>query len=141
MCYSVYIATNVELKLGKFVPEKTDIYFEKPSGENEIALREKFSKKNIYYVGSDTSCSCGLDFNSEKFDDPESKDNIVSPQKFIEAITDLTKSDDLEFYCCWSGDEESDFEDRIEIDIKEISLDKNYFGLQERQFILFKRQP
>ena len=84
MCFAVYIGTDKELELGTFVPEQTDIYFEKLSDEEETALRLKFSKTNIYYVGSDTSCSCGLVFESEDFDDPDEQTNKKSPQRFID---------------------------------------------------------
>ena len=29
MCFAVYIGTEKELELGQFIPEQTDIYFEK----------------------------------------------------------------------------------------------------------------
>jgi hypothetical protein len=51
MCLAVYISTDKELELGTFVAGQTVIYFEKPTVEEVNALRPKFSKKNIYYVG------------------------------------------------------------------------------------------
>lgn len=47
MCFAVYIGTNKELELAIFIPDQTDIYFEKLSDEQEIALRSKFSKTNL----------------------------------------------------------------------------------------------
>jgi hypothetical protein len=140
MCYTVYIGTNNKLELGVFVANQTDIYFEKPSEEEETSLRLKFTKKNIYYVGSDTNCSCGLAFNSTDFDDPEEQINKKSPTKFIEFIKEMTLTESLEYYCCWEGDWNLPTENIQEIDIREISLDKNYFGLTEKEFIIFKKQ-
>lgn len=140
MCYAVYIGTNKVLKLGQFVPEQTDIYFENPTDEELTELREKFTKQNIYYVGSDTDCSCGLNFVSQFYDSPDWADNKKSPSKFIDFLKDATLDEDIEYYCCWTGDCASDIEHNQEIDIREISLDKNYFGLTEKEFIKFKQQ-
>ncbi|WP_207429367.1 hypothetical protein [Pedobacter sp. SYSU D00535] len=138
MCFAVFIGTDEELETGEFVPKETDIYFEEISPEQNEYLRSKFSKQYIYYVGSDTRCSCGLNFYSAEFDNPEWQDNKRSPQKFIEFIKERTEKELLEYYCCWEGDWEEDPEDFEEININNISLDKNYFGLTERQFIIFR---
>jgi hypothetical protein len=137
MCFAVYIGVNKELKQDEFVADQTDVYFIKLSDEEEKALRKKFSKSNIYYVGSDTICSCGLAFDSDLFDEPEEQINKKSPTRFIELIKELTVNDSVEFYCCWDGDYDSPVEHTQEIDIREISLEKNYFGLTEGEFINF----
>lgn len=71
MCIAVYISTNKELELETYIAGQTDIYFEKPSEEEENALRPKFSKTNIYYVGSSSGCSCNFGFDSKYFNDAE----------------------------------------------------------------------
>ena len=140
MCFAVYIGTDKELELETFVPEQTDIYFEKLSDEEETALRLKFSKTNIYYVGSDTSCSCGLVFESEDFDDPDEQTNKKSPQRFIDFLKEATKAENIEYYCCWEGDWYLPTEHERELDIRDISLDKNYFVGSQKEFINFKKQ-
>jgi hypothetical protein len=140
MCFAVYIGTNQKLTTGQFVPEKTDIYLKALSVEEEVALRKKFTKPNLYYIGSDTSCSCGLVFDSNEFDNPEEQQNKKSPQRFLEFLDELTKKEDIEYYCCWVGDWDDPIEITNEIDIRNISLDKNYFGLTERVFIRFLKQ-
>lgn len=140
MCFAVYIGTEKELELGHFIPEQTDIYFEKLTDEEEEHLRPKFNKTNIYYVGSDTSCSCGLVFESENFDDPDEQTNKKSPQRFIDVIKELTLTENIEYYCCWEGDWNLPTEHKREIDIREISLDKNYFVGTEKEFINFRQQ-
>src|SRR5687767_3507653 len=139
MCFAVYIGTEKELKTGEFVPDETDIFFEKLGNEENEGLRPKFSKPNIYYVGSDTSCSCGLAFESNSFDDPEEQDNKKSPTRFIEFLKEMTSNEEVEYYCCWEGDWALPSEHFQEIDIRDISLDKNYFGLKEKEFIRFKK--
>jgi hypothetical protein len=140
MCFAIYIGTEKELELGKFVPEQTDIYFENLTDEEEEHLRPKFCKTNIYYVGSDTGCSCGLVFESEKFDDPDEQSNKKSPQRFIDLLMELTLTENIEYYCCWEGDWNLPTELKREIDIREISLDKNYFVGTEKEFINFRQQ-
>lgn len=140
MCYKVFIGTNKIIELGQFVPEETDIYFENPSSEDLPTLNKKFKKQYIYYVGSDTNCSCGLNFVSQFYDSPEWVDDKKSPLKFIEFLKEATLTEDIEYYCCWEGDCESEIEHFQELNINEISLDKNYFGLTEKEFITFKKQ-
>jgi hypothetical protein len=140
MCYAVYIGTDKELRVGSFVPNNTDIYFRKLSEKVELSLRPKFSKQNIYYVGSDTSCSCGLVFDSIEFDNPEEQGNKKSPLKFLEFLNNETKFENIECYCCWEGDWDLPIENFQEIDIRTISLDRNYFGFTKLEFINFKKQ-
>ena len=137
MCYAVFIGTTEKLLTGEFIPNETDIYFRKLEPENEHHLRPKFKNPYLYYVGSDTSCSCGLNFQSDQFNNPEWQDDKKSPQKFIDFIKERTQKEDLEYYCCWEGDWNADPEETITIDIETRTLDKNYFGLNERQFIIF----
>lgn len=140
MCLAVYIGTNKELELGTFVADQTDIYFEQLIEEEETALRPKFSKANIYYVGSDTGCSCGLIVESENFDDAIEQSNKKSPQRFIEFLNEATKVENIEYYCCWEGDWDLPTEYEQEIDIRTISWDKNYFVGTQNEFINFKKQ-
>ncbi|MBA9079889.1 hypothetical protein [Rufibacter quisquiliarum] len=140
MCYSVYIGTTEKQEVGKFVPNETDIYFEELSEEKEKGIRPKFKNPFLYYVGSDTNCSCGLVFDSEEFDNPEEQDNKKSPTRLLEFINKRTEKEDLELYCCWDGQWDDPIKDRIELDIRTISLDKNYFGPVLNQFIVFKRK-
>lgn len=137
MCYCVYIGTSEAQIQGQFVPNETDIYFEKPTEEDLKQLQDKFTKPYIYYVGSDTNCSCGLDFQSDQYDNPEWADRKSSPKRFLDFIKERVQKEELEFYCCWSGDIDSQPEDYLELNANTIYLEKNYFGLTERQFRRF----
>ncbi|MDQ3392622.1 MAG: hypothetical protein M3512_00665 [Bacteroidota bacterium] len=86
-------------------------------------------------MGSDTNCSCGLDFVSEFYDNSEWANNKKSPLKFIEFLLEATLVEDIEYYCCWTGDCASEVENKQKIDIKNISLEKNYFGLIEKDLL------
>lgn len=140
MCLAVYISTEKELELESFVAGQTYIYFEKPSIKEENALRPKFSKTNIYYVGSSSGCSCDFSFDSEDFSDLSEEDK-KSPQKLIDFVTEMTLSESIEFYCCWECDWNIPIESTKEIDIRTITRDKNFFGPQEKVFINFKKIP
>ncbi len=140
MCFVAYIGTNKQLELGTFVPEQTDIYFDKLSDEEEKSIRPKFTKANIYHVGSDTSCSCGLAFDSEDFDEPYQQGKKKSPARFIEFLKEMTLTEDIEYYCCWIDEWDLPTETIQEIDIRKISLEKNYFSLTEKEFIRFTLQ-
>jgi hypothetical protein len=137
MCYCVYIGVNEVLQEEEFVPNETTLYFEKPQEEDLQLLRDKFSQPHIYYVGSETKCSCGFDFSSAFYHQPEWVSKKSSPERLLDFIKDWTKKEDLEFYCCWAGGQETKPEEFSEMDAGTIFLEKNYFGLTEGQFIKF----
>ncbi|WP_256011782.1 hypothetical protein [Desertivirga xinjiangensis] len=138
MCYAVFIGTQEEQLIDQFFPDQTVLYFDKVNPEAKPFLKSKFKNPFIYYVGSDTSCSCGLNFQSEYFHDPEWQDQKQSPQAFLNFLKDETQKSEVEYYCCWEGDWEEEPEQIIVLNINDIELDKNYFSLNERQFITFK---
>ena len=147
MCYAVYIGTSIKQNVGTYIPDQTDLYLNLLRSEEEmVGLKQKFIKQHLYYVGSCEGCSCGFSYDPtdpnvcSNYDHEEESRTIKSLQALINLIYELTQKDDLEFYCCWEGDWEFPIEENIEIDIRQISLGKNYFGLTERQFILFKKQ-
>ena len=138
MCYAVYIGTIEKQEIGKFIPNETTLYLETPTDDELQGLRPKFSKPNIYHVGSDTSCSCGFQFDSVDIDNPDWKDDLKSPARLVDFLKEKTRTEDVEFYCCWEGDWHSDIEIKEEIEINDVSIEENYFGLTEKQFITFK---
>lgn len=136
MCLAVYIGLDKPQQTGKWVEGETLLYFEELS-EHDVVIKEKFSKDYIYYVGADTGCSCGFDFNSQFFNDPEEEVNKKSPQKLIDFITSQTKEGEVELYCCWEGDWSDPVQEVIAINITQIKLSDNYFGMKEKRLILF----
>lgn len=139
MCYAVFIATSTPQQTSDFVPGKTLIYLIQPSEDELTGLKDKLSLPYVYYVGSDTQCSCGLEFHSHLFNDPEWQDSKPTVQAFIDLLNKLTIDDDIEYYCCWDGDWHEPIENSRIIDSRNISLKVNYFDLIEREFIKFKR--
>lgn len=139
MCYVVYIATDQTLELGSFKPNETTIYFS-TAGRTDEAVQKLFSKANIYYVGSSTACSCGLDYYMPNYDNPLLEDQKRSPQAFIDFLRLATQTHEVEFYCFYFDHVELPIKHRRTIDIRTVSLRDNYFGLVENEFITFVKQ-
>lgn len=139
MCYAIFIATSEPQQTGKFIPDVTKLYLEEPDQEQLNALRQKFSLPNIYYVGSDTECSCGFEFHSDLFDDPEWQDSKASPQALLNLLNELTVNATVEYYCCWDGDWNEPIEHTRILNSSTIILNKNYFELIESELIKFER--
>lgn len=138
MCFAVYIGTNEKQATAVWEENETLLYFEELSQKDEL-VKAKFTKPFVYYVGANTGCSCGFAWEVENFDDPDEQEAKKSPQKLIEFITEQTKKEDVEFYCCWEGDWGNPIIEKLELDIRNVSLDKFYF-MEERRFVLFRRQ-
>jgi len=138
MCYAVFIATSTPQQTTEFVPDVTKLHLELPADKELAALKDKFTLPYIYYVGADTKCSCGFVFHSEYFDDPDWQDSKASPQALLDLLNDLTINESVEYYCCWDGDWAEPAEESRILNSRNIALDKNYFELIEREFILFK---
>jgi len=141
MCYAVFIAVSTSQQTSEFVPDVTKLYLEEPDSEQLSALSDKFTLPYIYYVGSDTKCSCGFQFYSELFNDPEWRDEKASPQALLDLLNQLTETSFVEFYCCWDGDWDEPIEHRRILNSREITLEKNYFELVERELITFTNVP
>lgn len=137
MCFAVYIGTNQKLTTSSWKQDETLLYLEELSKDDEI-VRGKFTKPFVYYVGADTGCSCGFAWEVENYDDPNEQDNKKSPQALIDFIAEQTKKEDMEFYCCWEDDWSDPIEERIELDISDVGLDKYYF-MEEKRFVVFRQ--
>jgi len=115
-------------------------------------LQSKFTKKYIYYVGAYEGCSCAFasdpiqDLQEDIYDLYDDNDasrlhnSIESVTSLLDLIETLTKSDNLEFYCCWEEVWNEPVESYEEIDIRDVELGFNYFGLEEKRFINFPAQ-
>jgi len=138
MCYAVFIATPAPLQTVEFIPAVTKLYLRLPNEKEMAGLGDKFTMPYIYYVGSDSKCSCGFQFYSWRFDDPEWQDKS-SPSALLNLLNQLTISDDVEYYCCWDGDWNELIESTRVLNSHKITLENNYFELVEREHIRFER--
>lgn len=138
MCLCVYIGTNQNLDIGEFVANETLLYLEIPTEDELNNLKKKFTKKHIFYVGSNTCCSCGFMYEKdEDFDDEEN--DTASPLELIKFLKDNSKYEDIEFYSCWEKEWNLPAKSKIEININNLNLE-NYFGPEQLQFITFKNE-
>lgn len=128
MCYAAYIGVNEKQNIEEFIPNATYLFLEELTRPNEqVGVRSKFSKNNIYYVGAYEGCSCGFAVSEATLEEYiESRDSLIpkiySIQALINLIDKLRQIEIVEFYCCW--------EDEWEYDIKEFKeiTKKKYFS-------------
>ena len=132
------IATSAPQKVGEFIDGVTKLFLALPSQKELAGVKGKFTLPYIYYVGSDTKCSCGFEFHSELFDDPEWQDHKGSPQALLDLLNELTVTTFAEYYCCWDGDWADPVEYNRTLNSRDVTLDKNYFELVEHEFIRFE---
>lgn len=138
MCYAVFIATAEPQQTGEFIPDSTTLYLKLPEDDELFALKDKFTMPYVYYIGSDTQCSCGFEFHSWLFNDPEWQDSKESPQALLKLLNQLTITNDVEYYCCWDGEWDEPMEHTRVLNSHEITLEENYFELVEREYIRFE---
>jgi hypothetical protein len=98
MCYVFYAAADSPLPLIPWNETAPGLNVSIPEPAEET-VRAHFTKPNVVYIGSDTHCGCGF----------YEGDNHAGQQKLRLALADYLRnacaSGDVEFYCCWSGDE------------------------------------
>jgi hypothetical protein len=109
MCYSLYLGTDTECTTSEW-KEKEIFFYLEDLRDVDIEIKKKFSKSNVYYVGSWQGCSCGY-FCSPEYAETESdleeinytKKSII---KFVEFTKQKLKEESkLEIYLCWEGDQ------------------------------------
>jgi hypothetical protein len=144
----VYIATSEPLKeviftenLPKTGERPPSLHF-RPVMEDEMdAYRSLFKGNYLYYVGSNTGCSCGLECNYEIWwaeDGVEQKELIddASPSALLEFLKSHPQKEPLEMYAvyeteCWQLPLH-----HVVIPIKK-NAQNDFVALQTRQFYTF----
>jgi hypothetical protein len=137
MCYTVFIATPTPQPTTEFVDGVSKLCLSVPDAGELERLAGKFTLPYVYHVGADGGCSCGFSFQSQFYDDPKWPDSKASPQALLDLLNELTTHTTVEYYCCWSGNEDGPIENRRRLNSREISLKENYFELEEDEFIWF----
>jgi hypothetical protein len=148
MCWYVYIATSEPLNeviftenLPKTGEQPPPLHFQLAT-DDEIGIYGSLFKGNyLYYVGSNTGCSCGLECNYEIWwaeDGEEQKELIddASPSALLEFLKSYTQKESLEMYAvyeteCWQLPLH-----HVAIPIKK-SGHNDFVELQTRQFYTF----
>ena len=99
MCLGVFLAADRELPLVAW-DEAQPSFNVTPLQDEERPVRGRFSKRNVYYLGAYTGCSCGFtpDEDGEEADAARSLEGLVAYLR--EAVGDGS----LELFTCWDGD-------------------------------------
>jgi len=111
--------------------------WKKPTEDELNNLRNKFTKKNIYYVGSDTGCSCGFMYEEDE-DFEEDENEKDSPNELIKFIKEKCDNENIELYSCWEGEWNLPTKSNVEINVNNLNIE-NYFGPKQLECITFKK--
>jgi hypothetical protein len=149
MCWTLYIATDIPQKTGHFVPEITKLYLDTPVEDEMERLEPLFTKPHIYKIGWEASCACAFEwkmpqkfeleyFNEEDFATLEMEKQ--PPKALLQFLLANTKHQNVELFSKWEGWDTFFIKNKCVKDIRNVSLEMNYFGMEDQQFILFKQQ-
>ena len=135
MCIVVYIASEIPL------PTITSTgpvpaFHVIPLESNDSAVRARFSKPHVYYVGSHEGCGCGFAYGLWE-GEPEAKAaaSKYSVDRLADYLTVATRSaGNIELYACWDGDQNLEPLHRIEL--TPASFGGASFAFEERTFAL-----
>ena len=148
MCWYVYIATSEPLKeviftenLPKTGERPPPLHFQPVSEDEMNFYAPLFKNNNLYYIGSNTGCSCGLECNyeiswSENGAMEKELLETASPSALREFLKNYTQNQPLEMYAvyeteCWQLPLH-----HVAIPIKK-NAPNDFVELQTRQFYTF----
>ena len=108
MCKAFYLGSDIELPVSNWDKNCPQFYTIKINSNN--LFKDQFTKKYIYYLGSQEGCGCGFFYDDNDIDDreelnenEESKKNVIKMIDFINNA--LKNTNELELFMCWEGDE------------------------------------
>ena len=142
MCKMVFIGTNSELTEMPWDEDNKDFHVERISDEFKD-VRRHFRTENIYYTGTSEGCGCRFILHpdwEDEGDEDEKKENlnfIRQTNKLVDLIADtVSKGNEVELYCCWAGDYESNFENVETIHTSDNNF-KDRFEIEEKKLMRF----
>lgn len=145
MSYNTFLSTDFEAikKLKNEFNEFLSLELIDSSEEIWLGLNDKLSKKNIYYLVSFYGDSNGFIYDpNEKIDSDEIDQDYLLQKKsagiLMKTIEKLCDFGEVEMFSCFSNEWTQPVINRLEIDIHDVSLEKNYFGINDKQLILFR---
>ena len=133
---AVYVGSDSSLPLIEW-NETVPSLFVMDLQENDIGVKEKFTKSNVVYIGSHEGCGCGFDVAAYQVWTEENSEYIAKRKKSVQQLhsylAERLKSGPVEVYSCWGGDEASPAETRENVTISH--FDSENFSFIERQFL------
>lgn len=131
---AVYIASDADLPLIPWIEEKPS-FCVTPVRDGEEFVTNRFTKRNVAYVGSYQGCSCGFVVDpDDTMDDEWDRLCEESVRKLADYVEALLKHGTVEIYSCWGGDELNEPESSIQVTIDHFRGRK--FAFEEKQFLV-----
>jgi len=127
MCLALYLAGSQELPVIPWDESKPGFHVVRLPKSVE-AVREQFSSKYVYYVGSAQGCSCAFNYEHEY-------DSIVELRDYLRNA--LICVDQVEIFACQAGNEKIDRQHSGTVSPEEIVLAD--FLFRDGQYLVVKR--
>ena len=108
MCLAVYIATD---RPAPAVPwdEARPAFNTQPLTDTEHAVRARFRRANVMYLGAHTGCACGFSYgtrtasNAKPDEVAAARESTASLRRYLERL--LQSETEVELFACWEGDQ------------------------------------
>jgi len=140
MCYVLYIGTDIPCRTSKWDLHDRKFYIEDLQEKGQIII-QYFLKPYVYQAGSWRGCGCGFFAEPQwvasdnHIEEIESTKNCISD--FVTHLNKLLqKSDEIELFVCWEGDQSKEPERKLEV--TPIDLLGDSLPLKERNFVVIK---
>jgi hypothetical protein len=123
MCLGVFLACDAELPV---IPwsSASPAFNVSVLEDREAGVRNQFSKRHIYYLGSHTKCSCGFSPQEE----PDEADRRPSVRALVSYLDAATAKGAVEMFVCWSGDEATPPKQRLELRVAQLAEQDDWLG-------------
>ena len=143
MCLLVYIASDQPLPL---IPWKTDapgfhVRELGDLGEDEVKMRQHFSKPFVYYIGSHEKCGCGFRYGQmplEFEDDDDRKEDAAARESVLhlrEYLSKVVENGQVELYACWPEEQTLEPTSHATIIPLDIGSNDTEFTFKERELL------
>lgn len=134
MCMMVYVASDHPLPTSAWDEARPGFYVEELS-ERDEAVRGRFSKPCIYYVGPHECCGCGFEYGQyEELEQGREESAAVEESRrllseFLAAA--LRSQAEVELFACWDGDQAAMPEHRGQMIPSDLLRDRAHFREKE----------
>lgn len=137
MCFVLYLGSDLPRPLIDWDESQPRFHVKADDADAQIASKH-FSKRNVYYVGSNEGCGCGFrqEFDVMIEDAAElakHSENQAQLHGYVKQCLEDEKT--IELYGCWSGDESLSLEHERSITVEELLQDDFWFAERQRTIV------
>lgn len=104
MCMISFIGSDTELPMIDWNENKPG-FFVQQLEEQDLPIKDKFTRKNVYYLGSHSKCGCGFQygqyFEQEAMEETKARADVDQLRSYL---TQALTSSNIEVYGCWDSD-------------------------------------